>query len=325
MKKQDRKFISIDPETSTLKEVHNALLGGISPRPIAFVSTISEEGINNLAPFSFFNAFGANPPYVAFSPSNRGRDGSTKDTLNNIQKNKECVIQSVTYDMVEQVSLASTEFSPETDEFIKSGFTPINSDLVKPKRVKESPMQMECLVEHIIPLGGKNASGNLVVCRVVKIHVDEAVLKDGIIDPNLIDLVGRNSANYYTRASKDAVFQVVKPKVIGIGIDQLPEHILKSEILSANNLAQLAGLEKLPDPKDAKDFLSSFDQVEPSLEKIGSINKSNDFNAVFEMGVSLAKFDKSKCKVLIETAAKKALKMNEVEFAILALLSINEI
>lgn len=325
MKRIDRKFISIDPQKATLKEVHNVLLGGIAPRPIALVSTISEKGINNLAPFSFFNAFGANPPYVAFSPSNRGRDGTSKDTFNNLQKLKECVINSVSYDMVEQISLASTEYSPDVDEFIKSGFTALDSDLIKPKRVKESPLQMECHVEQIIPLGGTNGSGNLVLCRVIKFHVDEGLYIDDHIDPNRIDLVGRNSANYYTRASGTAVFEVFKPKIIGIGFDRLPEHILTSKILSANNLAQLAGIEKIPDQQEIKDFLNSFHTDKADSDTSDPIKHGNDFKEIFEAGLSLAESDKSASCDLIETAAKKALLKNEVEFAILALLSIKEI
>lgn len=325
MKNQDRKFKTIDPKISSLKETHNALLGGIAPRPIALVSTISEAGLNNLAPFSFFNAFGANPPYVAFSPSIRGRDGTTKDTLNNLKKIKECVIQAVPFEMVEQVNLASTEYASDIDEFVKSGFTPLDSDLVKPKRVKESPFHMECLVEQIIALGGSNGSGNLVLCRVVKFHVDEKVYKEGIIEPNLIDLVGRNSASFYTRASGDAIFEVSKPSSLGIGIDQLPEHILKSEVLSANNLAQLGGVKMLPDESSLLNFISSIKMKEISPEQIEVLRLGDNYREIFETGYILADRNKNKGIELIEIAAKKALSKNEVDFALLALLSITEI
>lgn len=202
---------SYDPKNGTIPETHHLLLGGVAPRPIALVSTISEEGINNLSPFSFFNAFGANPPVVVFSPSRRGRDATTKDTLNNLEKNPECVIQAVTTEIVEKVNIASTEFPPEIDEFEKSGLTPVDSLKIKPKRVKESPFQMECVVKQIVPIGESNASGNLVICEVVLFHFDEALFTDGSIDPQKIKLVGRNSASYYTNAFGDSIFELKKP------------------------------------------------------------------------------------------------------------------
>ncbi len=315
-------FIAIDPEKSTLKEVHNLLLGGVAPRPVALVSTISEDGINNLAPFSFFNAFGANPPYVAFSPAFSGRDGSAKDTYNNLKKIPECVVQVVTYDLVHQVSLSSTAYKANVDEFIKGGFTPIDSDIVKPKRVKESPLHMECKAEQIISLGGKNASGNLVICKVVKFHVSDHLFRDGIIDPHLIDLVGRNSSNYYTRASGNAIFEVKKPRGIGIDIDQLPQFIKESKILSANNLGQLGNVSSFPNREETQAFLKSCKKIEISAENIINMRDDDNYTNVFNAGYSFWQRDPVKAKDLMETAAKKALDTQDVDFGILALQSI---
>src|SRR5690606_39340671 len=207
-------------------KVHRIMLGGIAPRPIALVSTLSEDGIPNLTPFSFFNAFGSNPPIIAFSPARRGRDASLKDTYHNLVRTRECVVHSVTYDMVEQISLASTEYPSEVDEFIKSGLTPIDSDIVKPKRVKESPFQMECRLLQMHSFGDGGASANIAICEVLKFHVAEDIFRNGIIQPDLIDLVARMSANYYCRANGNAIFEVEKPvNKKGIGYDNLPQHI----------------------------------------------------------------------------------------------------
>jgi len=313
-----RKFISIDPNEAPLKDVHNLLLGGVAPRPIALVSTISEDGRNNLAPFSFFNAFGANPPYVVFSPSLSGRDGSAKDTLVNIQKIPECVIQVVPHELVEQISLASTAYGPEVDEFIKSGFTAIESDSVRPKRVLESPFHMECQVEQIIPLGGKPGSGNLVLCRVIKFHIAEHLLQDGIIYPDSIDLVGRNSGNFYTRASGAAIFRVNKPVGIGVGIDQLPDHIKASTILSANNLGQLGSVLRIPESGEVDAYFASLRATEGS----GQESESEQYWQLYLDGEKLMDTDELKAKELIEISAAKALALNDIQFALFALLSI---
>jgi len=315
-------FITVDPEKSTLKEVHNLLLGGVAPRPVALVSTISRDGINNVAPFSFFNAFGANPPYIAFSPAFSGRDGSAKDTYNNVKQIPECVVQVVTYDLVHKVSLSSTSYPPDVDEFVKSGFTAMDSDIVQPKRVKESPFQMECKVEQIIALGAKNASGNLVICRVVKFHVSDHLFKDGRIDPQLIDLVGRNSANYYTRASGDAIFEVIKPRGIGIGIDQLPPYIKQSKVLTANNLAQLGNIPALKEKKEIRAFLESFKKIKISADNLMSLKDDDDYQKVFNAGYSFWHSDPATARELMEMAAKKALDTQDADFAVLALQSI---
>jgi flavin reductase (DIM6/NTAB) family NADH-FMN oxidoreductase RutF len=198
-------MLHIDPKEKSVGEVFDYLLGGVAPRPIALVSTLSADGEPNLAPFSFFNAFGGNPPTVAFSPSRRRRDGTTKDTYHNLMATKECVIQVVTYEIHQQVNLASGEYEAGVDEFAKSGFTPVASDIVKPARVAESPFQMECKLKEIINLGDGPGSGNLCICEVVRFHIDERLFNDkGVIDPQLIDLVGRNSARFWTRAHGDA-------------------------------------------------------------------------------------------------------------------------
>jgi len=204
-------MLHFEPKDLPQPELHKILLGGVAPRPIALVSSLSEDGIPNLSPFSFFNAFGSNPPIIAFSPSRRGKDASFKDTYNNLIRTRECVVQSVTYNMVEQISLASTEYSSEVNEFEKCGLTPVDSDIVKPKRVKESPFQMECKIRDIMSYGEGGASPNIFICEVLKFHVAEDIFKNGIIHPDLIDLVSRMSANFYCRASGFAVFEVEKP------------------------------------------------------------------------------------------------------------------
>ncbi len=322
MKSDNKTFISVDPKEASLQEVHKLLLGGVTPRPIALVSTISEDGFNNLSPFSFYNAFGANPPIVVFSPARRGRDGTTKDTLNNLQKIKECVVQAVSYEIIQQVSLASTEYDSSVDEFVKSGLTPIKSDLVQPMRVAESPFQMECKVQQIIPLGEKNGSGNLVVCEVVKIHFDEAVLQDGVIEPNLIRLVGRNSANYYSKAFDNAIFEIEKPIATkGIGIDQLPEFIKHSKTLTGNDLGQLGNIEKLPTESELQTFITSYKNIGIKPLEIPQILKENDPHKIFSAALSLTESDKENSMRIIEIAAKKALEQNDVTFAIHALLA----
>ncbi len=243
-----------EPKDLKVPEVHRLLLGGVAPRPIALVSTISADGVNNLSPFSFFNAFGANPPIVAFSPSRRGRDASLKDTYNNLVATKECVIQSVTHSMIEQVSLASTEFPPEYDEFIKTGLTPIDSDLVKPKRVNESPFQMECKVLEIKSFGNGGASANMAICEVLKFHVAEDLFTNGIIDPVKIDLVARMSGDFYSRAGSDLFVLKMPGNKKCIGYDQIPEHIRKSEVYSANDLGKFGNSEFIPDEAEVKLF-----------------------------------------------------------------------
>lgn len=249
----------IDPKTIPVPEVQRLLQGGIAPRPIALVSTLSADGIPNLSPFSFYNVFGANPPIVVFSPARRGRDATLKDTFYNCQATGECVIQAVSYPMVEQINLASAEFSSETDEFIKSGLTPVRSLLVKPFRVKESPFQMECKVLEIKSYGSGGASANLVICEVMLFHIAEDILENGVIHPDRIDLVSRMGSDYYNRAVSPNVFEIVKPlNKLGIGYENLPYVLKQSDLLTANDLAKLANFEKVPDPEEAAQFFESY-------------------------------------------------------------------
>jgi flavin reductase (DIM6/NTAB) family NADH-FMN oxidoreductase RutF len=312
----------IEPKDLPAAEVFSLLLGGVSPRPIALVATISEKGEINLAPFSFFNVFGANPPTVAFSPSTRIRDGSRKDTYYNLNQVGECTIQAVTYDMVEQVNLASTWYEPGVDEFAKSGLTPIPSDLVRPPRVKESPFQMECILDRMISLGEDKGSGNLMICRVVKFHIAEEIFGEKGIDPQRIDLVGRNGADFYTRASSSAIFEVEKPLLKkGIGYDQLPQHIKESHVFTANNLAKLANAAAIPNKKEVREFIKRIETKKKPDENVDLLptferfHRLGDYERMLSIAVRLKKENHPLAKQKIELAAKVALKKNDKDFA----------
>ena len=249
-------MLTLDPTELPIPKLHQMLLGAIGPRPIAFASTIDIEGNHNLSPFSFFNVFSANPPILIFSPARSGRTNTTKDTYNNVKEVPEVVINVVTYDIVQQMSLSSSPYDPAVDEFVKAGFTALESDMVKPKRVAESPVQFECVVNQVIELGKEGGAGNLVICEVVKIHVDERVLdENGLIDQKKINLVARMGGNWYCHANEASMFEVVKPlTTIGIGFDNLPQDILSSLVLSKNDLGLLAGLEKFPNETDVNEY-----------------------------------------------------------------------
>lgn len=244
--------------------LHQYLLGAVAPRPICFASTVDKDGNANLSPFSFFNVFGSNPATLVFSPSRRVRDNTTKHTLENIYATMEVVINVVNYDMVQQASLSSCEFPKGVDEFKKAGFTKLPSIKIKPWRVAESPVQMECKVLQVIETGTEGGAGNLVICEMLAMHINDAVLNDKQqIDPNLIDLVARMGFDNYCRASGTAVFQVPKPNTqLGIGFDQLPETIRNSSILSGNDLGILANVCELPtiDPTFNDDTLKNIIQ-----------------------------------------------------------------
>ncbi|MEO8765261.1 MAG: flavin reductase family protein [Ginsengibacter sp.] len=229
-------------------EVQNFLQHAIAPRPICFASTVNAGGNVNLSPFSFFNLFSTNPPVVIFSPSRRTRDNTTKHTLENLKEIPEVVINVVTYDMVYQVSLSSSEYPKDTDEFTKAGFTKEPSIIVKPPRVKESPVQMECEVLEIKSLGTKAGAGNLIIAQVLMMHIHEDILGiDGKIDQRKLDLVARLGGNWYARINATNLFEVEKPNSsIGIGIDNLPESIKNSEVLTGNHLGQLANVSEIP-------------------------------------------------------------------------------
>ena len=242
-------MLSVTPEELTVPKLHQLLLGSVGPRPICFASTIDAQGNRNLAPFSFFNVFSANPPILVFSPARSGRTNESKHTHDNVKEVPQVVINVVTYDMVHQMSLTSSPYAKGVDEFVKSGFTPIDSELVKPARVKESPVQLECEVQEVIELGQNGGAGNLVICKVLKMHIDESILNEnGQIDQTKIDLVARMGGDWYCRAHGDAMFELVKPLTnCGIGVDALPEHIRLSHILSGNDLGQLGNVETIPD------------------------------------------------------------------------------
>jgi flavin reductase (DIM6/NTAB) family NADH-FMN oxidoreductase RutF len=241
-------MLTINPKEVPSSVLHAYLLGAVAPRPIAFASTIDKDGNPNLAPFSFFNVFSSNPPIAVFSPARSGRTGQSKHTYDNIKEVPEVVINAVNYDMVQQTSLASTEYAKGVNEFVKAGLTPVASELVKPFRVKESPAQLECKVKQVIELGDKGGAGNLIICEIVLMHVSEAVLDaNKQIDPAKIDLVARLGGNWYSRTNKSALFEVTKPIAnLGIGIDQIPEYIRNSDVLTGNNLGQLGNVERLP-------------------------------------------------------------------------------
>lgn len=240
---------TITPKELPLAEFHNALLTAIAPRPICFASTMDADGNSNLSPFSFFNIFGSNPTTLIFSPARRVRDNTIKHTLENVMATKEVVINVVNYNMVQQMSLASCEYPKGVNEFVKAGFTPMASQKIKPFRVKESPVQFECIVRDIIETGKEGGAGNLIICEIVLMHIDDSVLTlDGKIDQHKMDLVGRLGSDWYVRANGNALFEVTKPnKNLGMGVDSLPEKIRLSKILTGNDLGMLANELAIPD------------------------------------------------------------------------------
>lgn len=240
-------MISISPEGASTAQFQSYLQGAIGPRPIAFASTIDGNGVSNLSPFSFFNVFSANPPILIFSPSRRVRDNTVKHTLLNMKAVPEVVINVVNYDIVQQSSLSSTEYPEGVDEFIKSGLTPLKSDLIRPFRVAQSPVQFECRVNEIISLGDGGGAGNLAICEVLRIHVSEDILDEkGHIDPVKIDLVSRMGGNWYSRANQ-GLFEVAKPlSTMGMGVDKIPAFIRESRIFNGNDLGKLGNTEALP-------------------------------------------------------------------------------
>ena len=249
-------MLTLDPKTLPIQKLHQYLLGAVGPRPIAFASTIDSEGNTNLAPFSFFDVFSANPPIMIFSPARSGRTNETKDTYKNVKLNPEVVINVVNYDIVHQMSLASSPYAPGVSEFEKAGFTALKSDLIRPMRVAESPVQFECKVNEVVELGQEGGAGNLIICEVVKIHINEEVLDtNGMIDQHKIDLVSRMGGNWYCRADQNSMFEITKPiTTCGIGFDQLPTDLKSSKILTGNDLGHLAGIEELPNETDVNEY-----------------------------------------------------------------------
>jgi flavin reductase (DIM6/NTAB) family NADH-FMN oxidoreductase RutF len=285
--------ITIDPKSIKPQELHQIMLSSVAPRPIAFASTVDRNGNQNLSPFSFFNAFGINPPTLVFSPSRRGKDNTTKHTYDNLKEVPEVVINTVNYNMVEQMSLSSGDFPKEVDEFVKSGFTPIESELVKPKRVMESPVSYECIVKEIIELSQDAGAGNLVICEIVKIHILADVLdRDNNIDQEGLDLVGRLGKDLYSRTDSRSMFKVSKPGLIpGIGFDQLPESVRDSHILSGNDLGKLASLTAIPKKED-----------------IDNLKEAIEFQAIIANAVSPSNE--------LQYYAKRLIRVGEVEKAL---------
>ncbi len=238
----------IDPKATPTKDLHQYLLGAVAPRPIAFASTIDSQGTHNLAPYSFFNCFSSNPPVLVFSSNRRVSTNTTKDTLHNIEQTREVVINVVNYSIVRQMALTSIDYPTHISEFKKAGLTPVPSDLVKPMRVAESPAQMECKVQEIIPLGESGGAGHLIICEVVRMHLQEEVLdEDGKINPHKMDLMGRMGRAFYVRASGESIHKIFQPfNIPGIGFDNLPAGIRNSDILTGNNLGMLASLPAPP-------------------------------------------------------------------------------
>ena len=269
-------MLSINPKELAPAKLQGYLQTAVSPRPIAFASTIDENGTPNLSPFSFFNVFSSNPPILIFSPARRVRNNTIKHTLINVQDTKEVVINIVNYDMVQQMSLSSTEYPDGVNEFEKAGFTMLASDLIKPFRVAESPVQFECKVNEIIALGDQGGAGNLVICEVVKIHIREEVLdENNMIDQHKIDVVSRLGGNWYSRANA-GLFEVEKPlTTLGIGVDQIPAFIKESTFFNGNDLGKLGNVEKIPTQEEITIFVKENFEVKAVLS-------ADDLNKKFE-------------------------------------------
>jgi len=260
-------MVSFDPKTISVGKLHSYLLTAIAPRPIAFASTVDVGGTPNLSPFSYFNVFSSNPPILVFSPARRVRDNTTKHTLENSQATKEVVVNVVNYDIVQQMSLSSTEYGDGVNEFEKAGLTMLKSDLVKPFRVAESPVQFECKINDIVALGNEGGAGNLIICEVLKFHISEEVLDD---DENIVqeklDLVARAGGNYYSRAKK-GFFEIPKPlSTLGIGVDAMPKQVKNSMVLTGNNLGMLGNVESLPNQEEINEFINNVSERYPNIK-----------------------------------------------------------
>lgn len=260
-------MITFDPKDLSTGKLHGYLLSAVAPRPIAFASTVDEDGNPNLSPFSFFNMFSANPPILIFSPARRVRDNSVKHTLENVEATREVVINVVNYDLVHQASLSSTEYEKGVNEFEKAGLTMLKSDVVKPFRVAESPIQMECKVNDIIKLGTEAGAGNLVICEVVKLHISKDVMDENdLIIQEKLDLVARAGGNYYNRA-KNGFFEIPKPlRTLGIGIDAMPDEIKNSMIFTGNDLGMLGNVEAFPTTEEIKDFVKNIEEHHSNIK-----------------------------------------------------------
>lgn len=289
-------MLTINPKEITPVKLQAYLQSAIAPRPIALASTVDEDGNPNLSPFSFFNIFSSNPPILIFSPARRVRDNTIKHTLINCENTKEVVINVVNYDIVQQVSLSSTEYPDGVNEFTKSGLTPIPSDIVKPHRVAESPVQLECKVNQIIALGTEGGAGNLIICEIVKLHINEDIFdENGVISPEKIDLVSRLGGNWYSR-SRDGLFEVEKPlATLGIGVDAIPNFIKESAIFNGNDLGKLGNIETIPTEEEIAIFVQNNTTVKAVLSSTDEVKiqqKAKEFldndNAIDAWKVLLA-------------------------------------
>ena len=287
-------MVTKDASALTGMQLQNILQYVIAPRPICFASTINSKGEVNLSPFSYFNIFSVQPPICIFSPSRRLRDNTTKHTLDNILEIPECVINIVSYDMVGQTSLASCEYPQGVNEFEKAGFTMLASEVVKPPRVAESPVQLECKINQVIPLGEKAGSGNLVVAEILRIHLSEKILDaNGNVDQHALDLVARLGGNWYARINKDSLFQLEKPNEnIGMGFDRLPKSLYHADWLTQNEKAKLANLHDPPSKDEA------YKLVEPEwLEKLNK-NTSHEVYAQIKLLLQQGDILKAWCLVV---------------------------
>lgn len=269
-------MLSINPKEISLVKLQSYLQTAVSPRPIAFASTMDDDGNPNLSPFSFFNVFSSNPPILIFSPARRVRNNTIKHTLINAQDTSEVVINIVNFDMVQQMSLSSTEYPEGVNEFIKAGFTMLPSDIIAPYRVAESPVQFECIVNDIIALGTEGGAGNLVICEVVKIHIHESVLDENqMIDQHKIDVISRLGGNWYSRAN-EGLFEVEKPlNTLGIGVDMIPNFIKESGYFDGNDLGKLGNIETIPNEEEITIFVKENFEVKAVLS-------SDDFDTKFK-------------------------------------------
>ena len=265
---------TIIPGTLPTSDLHQFLLGSVAPRPIAFVSTVDEEGRTNLAPYSFFNAFSSNPPILVFSSNRRVEGNTTKDTLHNIMSSKECVVNVVNYEIVRQMMVCSVDFPHEISEFEQSGLTQEKASQVQAPMVLESPVNMECVVQEIIPLGDQGGAGHLIVCKVVCMHIKESVLdENGRIDPHKIDLMGRMGRAFYVRASGNAVMAMPQTQHLPIvGYPNLPEHVKSSKILTANDIGILSGLKLWPDKTHSLELLQEEKAYQMMVDMKGDTN-----------------------------------------------------
>lgn len=269
-------MLSIVPGEIPTAKLHAYMLAAIAPRPICFASTVDKEGNVNLSPYSFFNAFGSNPTTLIFSPARRVRDNTIKHTLENVYETKEVCINVVNYDMVWQMSLASTEYEKGVNEFEKAGFTELPSDIIKAPRVKESPVQFECKVREVIETGQEGGAGNLIICEILKMHINESVLDaEQKIDPNKIQLVARMGGDWYSKAFGDSLFEIEKPlRTKGIGVDAIPEAIRLSTVLTGNNLGQLGNVESLPTEEELETFKEESEQFHNLKTRFGHHDES---------------------------------------------------